>query len=516
MIGRITEAAKAAYFTLTEGFYYGLVAKDTVGASADRLFRSLRGSQVDRDLPPYLFERILKQAWWSYVRNPVAKRGLETARDFLLGEGLRLKSSDELVQRELERHWNHPRNSWERTLPQRVLELGMYGEWCSVACVNATNGETTWVYVDPLMIDRVIPDERNPALAKWVVLKGGLPTEHLGSACTRGVVVGKDGKPIIRKMLRVIYRDEVSNSPTFGKLIGDCVYARINTTTYATRGHSDLTTVLDWLDHHEEFMVTVAEAAQAKIAHVWDVSVRGATTKMLQAIYERFSGPITPGTLRCHSDRVTIQNISAQLNTSDLAEHGRLLKRHIAVGMGVPEHWLGEGAEGSGEGVLDTSTPATKNLRARSRFVREVLRAHLDFALDQRKIARQIPATTQIDYKIIAPPLWPIDVQRISAAILTTVQGMQAAVDMGAVTPEEARQVILLPVSMLGVDAESFDRSTESPPKVDALPVIDPRANGNGNGVQPSQMAQRHVSKGGALSLPAMPGGQLGTLQGMS
>ena len=69
-------------------YYFGGAGIDTVGASADYLFRSIRGGKQDRDLPVHLHEQILRTAWWAYVRNPLAKRGIDTTRDFVVGDGV--------------------------------------------------------------------------------------------------------------------------------------------------------------------------------------------------------------------------------------------------------------------------------------------------------------------------------------------------------------------------------------------------------------------------------------------
>jgi len=522
MMQRLTAAAHAAWSALTESSYqFGGAAIDTVGASADYLFRSLRSGAFDRDLPTHLQEQILRTAWWAYVRNPLAKRGIDTTRDFVVGDGIKLKADDERLQMALEQHWHLPANRWDQRLAQRELELSLYGEWCQAPLVNEVSGEVRWVAIDPLMIGRVELDPSNPDQAQWVVLKDPLPGLFIGTPSTRPADPDERMK---RRRLRVIHRDERMRAadggpnPTYGRLVGDCVWAGINRTTYATRGISDLACVLDWLEMHEDFLTAIQEAARSKVAHLWDVEIAGADAKQLEQFARQFGEAPGSGTVRFHSDKVRIQNIAPELATTELDAHSRLIKRHIAVGLGIPEHWLGESPGGSGEGAIDAGTPATKRLRGRARQMRELVRLHLDFAMDCKRIAGTLPSDVDPHYKLITPPLAVIDVQRIAASVQTVTQAMIAASAADAsgepplVSRDEARQVVLFAISQLGIDAESLSRDTQSPATVRARDVADPDK--PPAGAQPDQLAQRSTAADGGLAAPPLGGMNIGTLQG--
>ena len=183
-----------------------------------------------------------------------------------------------------------------------------------------------------LAVVDVVTDPDNVEIARKAIVKQEPNTENpsLDQSSTR-------------KVLDIIQPDADPKSPSFGTLKGETFFFAINKVSNARRGNSDLLPVVDWIETHEQFLFSIHEAALLKVQVIWDILVKGADEKELERFKANF-GRMRSGMNRFRNESVEIKAVSPDLNTQDLGDHASIIKRHIASGLGLPEHWLSEGS----------------------------------------------------------------------------------------------------------------------------------------------------------------------------
>lgn len=444
-----------------------LLTESTVGGGPDFVddfidrdeseFRQI-GKQTIRDLGDNKRRRQLEMSYFLYLSNPIAYRAMEITRDFVIGDGMTFKAVAPEVQKVLDNFWKDPVNRWDLKQFTRALELGLYGEQFYPVGVSSQNGRVRMAYLDPLDVVEVRTDPNNVEIPRTVV--AGMPGSGAGSGTGQATndappVTGGQGRTEdesrATRELRVINVDEDPESPTFGKLVGDVFFFAINKVSNAVRGNSDLLPVIDWLETHDQFLFGIHEAAILKTSVIWDVMVRGADKKALQDMEKKFAR-IKKGMTRFHNDKVEVKTVTADLQTADLGEHARIIKLHIASGLGLPEHWLAEGGNANRATAAEMGVPTTKRLRSRQIFFKNMLDVIFQFVIDQAIIHGRLPEDVNRSFTIFAPQIWAIDTSTIATSLMTLSQALVVAEDQAWVTADEAKELWTFIARQLGIE----------------------------------------------------------------
>ena len=398
----------------------------------DDKFRSITESQNKlqklRDMDAWRRERSVELAYLLYLAYPLARRATNIVRDFVVGEGISFKARNPLVQTLLKDFWYDSTNRFDLKQYLKALELGLYGEQFYQVFVNKENGFVRLGYVDPGQVKEVLLNPENAEDPQWVVTKDG-------------------------KRLRIIHVEDDVNSPAYGKLVGDVFFFAINKVSNAARGNPDLLPALDWLELHERFLIGIQEAADLKTSAIWDVTVEGADKKKLDEIRKEFTN-IKKGSARIHNEKVTVKTVTPDLQVGEMAAQAQLLKRHIAAGANLPEHWLSEGAEG-GAAAAEAGVPTVKHLRSRQKYFVYMIEYIFDFVIDQAMLAGALSdklSEDELQYSVIAPQIWAVDTQRITVSLQTGAQALMLAEQNGWLTKPEAAQTFRFIAGQLGVD----------------------------------------------------------------
>jgi len=115
---KLKQRLKAAVTAFREATWY----PTAMGGSEpdDYLWRRLT-SNADRDLSPWAQDMVLQVAYYLYETDPLARRIIQIARDYVVAEGVKFEAKDERVQQVVERFWNDPINNFDLHFPEEVL-----------------------------------------------------------------------------------------------------------------------------------------------------------------------------------------------------------------------------------------------------------------------------------------------------------------------------------------------------------------------------------------------------------
>lgn len=413
-----------------------------VGGSADdNLWRSL--NQIsNRDLYILTQKRMQDIAFYLYDSNPMAKRIIEITRDFVVGDGFTYTAQDKNVLEVIENFWEDPDNNLEDEIDVDVLELGIFGELCLPVWVNSANGAVKLGYIDPATILKVEKNKNNPKINRVLKWKPIRATEE--------------------REYKIINIDKNIKSESYGYRTGDCFFFTINKVSSATRGRSDLLTLADWLDGHDQFLFARLERAFLLNTFIWDITCEGMNKEELTEFVKGLSMPKS-GSIRAHNEKIKWASETPKLEAADASEEARLFKQQILGGAGFPEHWFAEGSRTTRATALEMSLPTLKKLKSRQRKVKSILKQIINFVIDQAIVHKKAGITrdTNRSFKIIPSPIVSRDNKGVMDSVSGFVDGLSKATDKKWISDRQAKYIFNTIISQLGTDIESEDQEDE-------------------------------------------------------
>lgn len=436
------------------------IASSEIGEGPDHWkYRRLGPMGKQRNLPEHDQSKMLKDAYYLYRYDPLARRMLELTKDFVVGEGIAIKSKSPEVQKVVDRFWLDSINNMPSKQHNKCLELGLYGEQCYPVFVNEQSGHVRLGYLDPEIIENVIANPENAEDLVAVVLRSS-PAERkkayriiheAESGGFRGHLVGAGAGPTIAYMT-------AGGVVETALLQGSCFFFSVNRVSNATRGNSDLLPLIDWLFGFGDFLYNVQERQAFLWAFVWDVLKKGATEEQLTKWRETHPTP-RPGSVWVHNEGEEIKAVTPDLRGRDVADISRTLRNFILGGLGIPEHWYSEGGYTNRATAQEMGEPSFKRLKARQNYFKFMLQHIIEFVLDQSIMRRRLPIVTdgvptRTYFEVVVPDMRVKDVKTASSAILQATQGLLLATQNKWLTREKAAEVVAQVAAQFGVDVD--------------------------------------------------------------
>ncbi len=429
------------------GFIGGLAYRESVensipivddfGDVDDRFFRTLQ-SKSQRNLTNRRRERVLKIVYWLYLAYPIAKRGIEVKRDFIMGDGFTVEAVDDAVQKVIDDFINDPDNELEDRFDTWMLELSLYGELFLQTFVNSVSGKVKLGFIDPLDVRRIITDPEN------VLMPRAIKTARHDASGEAHV-------------LKVINVDNRVDSETHEKLVGDVFVFTINKASNAQRGNSDLFPCVDWIEAHEQFLFGIHEGNEMRNSLVWDVKAEGASEKQLKDLKKEF-GRIKKGMVRIHNEKVTVTAIVPNMASSDQSIHASLLKHHIAAALGVPVEWLSERAKSNvNNSSVTAGVPATKSLRHRQKKAVRIYKKMMNYVIDKAQEHGALKEDVNRSFVVKAPHIYAVDIQRIAQSLLATAQALMIGVQNEFTDTATSREIFSHLIGQFGIDLNNIE-----------------------------------------------------------
>ncbi|HWP85685.1 MAG TPA: hypothetical protein VNN17_10875, partial [Terriglobia bacterium] len=427
-----------------------LFGQDPEGFRPVGPWRGPNGALSPRDLQPPLHRRMQQVAYYLYLVNPLAHRIVEFTMNYCVGDGVTIEAEDPAVARLLQEFWHDRVNDLDHMLPESVKELGIFGEQCWLAAVNPVNGRVRLGYLDPAEIEAI----------EW----GELRTGRIGDAAEEPLAVSVPVAVVRRaaaagtapRRLRIVRMEEDPDSPAYGRLTGDCFYFAINKARSASRGVSDLYAIADYLDGYDKMLFGMIDRVGFSNAFIWDVLLKGATQETV-AQWLKEQRPPRPGSLRVHNEQVEWKAVAPNLGASDFNEAARVIKNMNLAGAGFPEHWFAEGGNVNRATALEMGEPTLRTLLQRQGYVASMLRAVLDFVIDQAVAAGTLPETASRRYTVQMPEM---SIRQFGQAAQAVAQVSTAVVELrkaGLIDRQTAQRMVERVALQLGVEMDLSD-----------------------------------------------------------
>lgn len=445
---------------------------DNTGAQADSQFRNL--AQAKRDLGPTQHDKQRETALFLWDRNPIAKQIVNIQRNYIVGEGWSVAAKDAKVQAVLDAHWFDPINNWDGKIFDRVLMLSLMGEMCFSVAVQESNGLVRLGYVDPSAVKAVRPNPKNFEILDTIVLNSGKAgtTDKYLKAVTYDLKTGK----------MVGLRDG-DTTPKGDPYESAGFFWAINKPAAATRGRSDLYSLVDYMDAWDQFLWNRVERSAFLNAWFTDVTIEGWDQKKIQAWLDTQEPP-RPGTMRAHNDKVTYQTVQPEFQSHDAQGEEQIIRSPILVGAGLPQHWLyGVGDDANRASAYEMADPPIRMMRTRQLMFKRMLETILRYQIDEAERHGQltgVPAGDLYEYEVICPEISKRDQGKIATTIRDLVGALQAAQAAGWISVDSARKLFLMVVDSFGMEfdanaeAEAIEKQIEAAKEEDSGGLILP------------------------------------------
>lgn len=394
-----------------------------------------------KDLEPWAQEKMLRMVYFLWIQNPMARGIIELKKDYVVGDGLSYTAEDEKVKEALDRFWNDPVNNWRTKIHRKVRELILYGEQIWPAFVQDHTGRLRLGYVDPLNVKKVVVDPLNVEVPIGVILKSG---HGIRDIRLRTVLPGLD------------YEQDLSGPAIAERekfIDGETFYFAINKLSNATRGISDILPIVDILDAYDRLQFTRAEKVEISGRYFFDCLVKGASEEEIKEFQKSDAGQLPKdGSTKYHNESVEWNTVAPDLKAQDFDHDMKRLKNYILAGVGLPEHFFGEGGDVNRATALEMGTPVNKRLRSLQDEVEAIFEVLFREVIHLGKVAGTIPSGADETFVVTFPELDVKDLVKHADAFGKTVTALGSALMDEVISVEEYREMMKKLVDPFGVE----------------------------------------------------------------
>jgi hypothetical protein len=316
----------------------------TVGSAS---FDQLHRNRLDYDRL-----KLIEQSLKAYRLNPLARRIVKVYRYFALGSNVTIEikakpenfikraiSQDRLnrTRKFIHDFWHHPINKLDDQIPEWFDERSLTGDLFLLFSVDASG----------MPLVRAVPAETITKIDTRSNDYRQETTYHTGEIDDKAWPaydpLALDGADSITPFMR----HYVINRPV------GCNF-----------GESDLFPVLPWIARHTGWLENRASLNYYRSLFVWVLTgTYPSEADRLARQNQLDMNPPTPNSILVKNASETWEALAPKLDAADANEDGLALKKEIALGVGIPLHYLSE-PEGSTRTTAEAAgTPTFRNLQ---------------------------------------------------------------------------------------------------------------------------------------------------------
>ncbi len=408
-----------------EDLYWG---RPGTGTEEDYFWRRLSDDWYQKDLIPSTYLEIHNQCYEAYNANPLAYHIIELGTSLVLGEGVAVVAPDRSLQALLDAFWTDPDNHMPLRCYSLCRELALYGEQFVRFFVNPFDGSVKIGQIDPSTIDEVETDPENVEreLRYHQRQVSGL------SSLVSGQVATRDEGPGTR---------DFENGRWF-EAGSEVLHFAVNRVSNARRGRSDLATLLPWLRRYKDWLTDRVRINKYKGAFLYEITLQGADKRTVDRKKAEYAYPPEPGSVIVHNEAEQWSAVEPRIDADSVEADGRALKLMIAVGAGLPEHWLSEGGNVNRATAAEMGLPTFKRFSRRQEYLGFVLRSILDRVVAEARRAGRLPATVDASFEIRFPRIDEHDLPVLAAGFNSAVSALTAARAQGWLSQETAMKLL--------------------------------------------------------------------------
>lgn len=321
------------------------------------------------DLLEFTYEQRLEmwqRAHQAWRRNPWAKGALKHIRNFAVGEGHSMTYRAQRVREVLEGFRSDPENRIEQYDKAFCTQLLLDGELFIRYTETDVRDRSGTPATGALKIDPIPP---------WWVQDITFDPDFRARVVDYEVYFRRG--PSLRQAETAFSIERVPARRI--------LHVPINNLGYEVRGYSELLAILPWLKAYKDWLEDRARINRYRGALLYDVAIEG-TAADISSKRSQYRTPPPPGSVVIHSTREKWNTVDSRINADQAGEDGRQIRLAAAVGVNLPEYFLGDGANANRATSKSQELPALRSFLdyqdlLRNLVWRPIYRRRLDLAL---------------------------------------------------------------------------------------------------------------------------------------
>ncbi len=485
---------KEAY---TSGFDDGNDDPQQDGVKAgEQGYKAMSGGQRQ---PAISWTQNLQAAWQLIESNPLVNRTGEINRDYIIGRGIVPKASDPELQEILTAFWTD--NKMASFISEITRQWSDYGAQVIPPYVRCADGNVSLDYIDPSLIERVIPHPERARQMWAVVVKPALSNDAWAPA--PDVQVYK----VVRKAERVETEDaeyqvgderltfearayeatwrnpngKGEKTDTTGKLAtaeqcqlapweivmlksfglseytGDVFLINYGADSNQPLGRSRYLQVADYCDQNDAALFALGLQQELGTMIFADVAIDGDQTAVDDRTKQITQNPPKPGSVNVHNDSEVWTLNAPNLNQAGSVTTVQAQREQILGGLGIPVPWVTSPSGYHLATLTAQGDPTWRTLSHDQGQIQAFFVEILEFVRDQATLAGAYVPGPDADTSVSLPmpPMTVKDVVSIAGAIGQVVQSSIVARDAGLISQGNAIDAVAMVYSELDIDTDT-------------------------------------------------------------
>lgn len=322
----------------------------------------------------------LDDALEAWQKNFLIRRITTLIRSYVVGGGLSISSKDPAIDTWIQAFWNHHQNRMARRLGPMCDELTRSGE---LFCTLHTN------HVDGMSYIRFVPASQIREIET-------APNDY--EIETRFGEAQPDTADL-KWWLGPGHRDSTRTTRA-GRLRPLMLHFTVNKPIGATRGEGDLAPILPWALRYSEWLKDRVRLNRQRTRQaVMDIKIADDAMVETKRAQLRTDNPVEAG-IYVHGPGEETKLNNLEIDASDAAEDGKLLRLANATGANVALHYLGEGEAVNYATAKEMGEPTSRFFTERQNDFTAMLIDITAAAYQRAALLGQVPAVR--DLRLVA------------------------------------------------------------------------------------------------------------------
>ena len=368
-------------------------------------------SSMYRDRYDYDRQTILAECLRAWRVNPVARRIVKLISMFVVGEGIVIQSDHKATNDYLQTWWRHPLNRLGRKCVSFCDEATRSGNLFFLCTVDQNNGMLYVRGVPADQVEEIISAEND--IDQELAYK---PVDQTASAWPA--------------------YDRTNSQPFF------MLHFAYNQPVGVAWGEPELAPMLPWLGRYAAWLEDRARLNMFRQAFMFilrgkfaDRADRDARQRELNAT------PPPPGSILVTDESESWSVLSPELSSFEAGEDGLALKKMIAIGAGVPTHYLAEPESSTRTTAEAAGTPTFRGLEQTQTFFLDILAEIARLAAAHRKqFDRRINLAAKIE--AVGPDITERDNSTLALAVSRVYPAFSELFDREGIDEKELLRVV--------------------------------------------------------------------------
>jgi hypothetical protein len=323
-------------------------------------------SQLYRDRYDYDRQTILAECLRAWRVNPIARRVVKLISMFVVGEGIQIKSDHKATNAWLQSWWNDPLNKIGRQMVSWCDEATRSGNLFFLCTPDQATGMLYVRAVPADQIEQIITSEN----------------DIMQELAYKPVDVTKSPWPAYNPLSSIV------NGPSSSFML----HYAFNQPVGVPWGEPDLAPMLPWIGRYSAWLEDRARLNRFRFAWliVWKRKWENEAAKIAKQ-RELATNPPPSGSWLLLDQDETVEMPAPNLEGSDAERDGLALKKMIAIGAGIPPHYLAEPESSTRTTAEAAGTPTFRGLEQTQAYILDILSEIAQIAIKFRK---------QFDYRV--------------------------------------------------------------------------------------------------------------------